>query len=75
MVLYLPVRQNLYHVDLGNYVSYGLKAVSLSIFSIRSITFVSDVTPDKKQIFHLAWLCSIGQLDPNQLLDVIEDFI
>ena len=64
MVLYLAIKQRLYHADIGSYTAYGLPAV-----------FIPDVTTDRREARHLARLCTVGQLDPNQLCDVVEDAI
>lgn len=74
MILYMPVKQHLFHPDIGEYVSYGIIAVRL--FRIRKqIAFVADVDPSAYRVFILAFRCTLCQLDPIHLMDVVEDFL
>lgn len=75
MFLYLPIKQQLYQEDLGNYTSYGIAAWELPTMHRKPCTFVPDVTPNRRDIVRLSWQCTVGQLDPTQLEDVVEDFI
>ena len=75
MVLYLPVKEQLHQDELGDYISYGIAAWKLPALTRKPCAFVSDVTLDKKQAGRLSLPCTIGQLDPRQLMDVVEDFI
>lgn len=75
MFLYLPVKQQLYQEDLGNYTSYGIAAWELPAMHHTPCIFVPDVTPNRRDATRLSWQCTVGQLDPTQLEDVVEDFI
>lgn len=75
MILYLPVKQQLYQEDLGNYTSYGIAAWELPTMQRTPCIFIPDVTQDRKAAKHLSWQCTVGQLDPKQLEDVVEDFL
>lgn len=75
MFLYLPVKQQLYQEDLGNYISYGIAAWKLPTLTRSPCIFIPDVTPDHRAAVHLCRRCTVGQLDPRQLEDVVEDFI
>lgn len=75
MFLYLPVKQQLYQEDLGNYISYGIAAWELPAMHHTLCIFVPDVTPNRRDATRLSWQCTVGQLDPTQLEDVVEDFI
>lgn len=75
MFLYLPVKQQLYQEDLGNYTSYGIAAWALPAMQRTPCVFIPDVTQDRKAAKHLSVQCTVGQLDPKQLEDVVEDFL
>lgn len=74
MILYLPVRQHLFHPDIGNYTSYGIVAIPI-LNCGQSSCFVSDVSVSFAKVAALALRCTVGQLDPTQLEDVVEDFL
>lgn len=75
MFLYLPIKQQLYQEDLGNYTSYGIAAWELPAMQRTPCVFIPDVTQDRKAAEHLSVQCTVGQLDPKQLEDVVEDFL
>lgn len=75
MFLYLPVKQQLYQEDLGNYTSYGIAAWELPAIHRMPCVFIPDVTPDRRAAIHLSRQCTVGQLDPKQLEDVVEDYL
>jgi len=75
MLLYLPVRQFLYHPDIGRYRTYGIAAFELCFARTKRLAFVPDVALCRKDAAHLAAKCTRGQLAPSQLLDVVEDFL
>lgn len=68
MLRYQPVQEELQGAELGTYRSYGIRAVD---DSGAQVAFVSDVSPDPKVAAQIAGLCTVGQLDPEQLRDVI----
>lgn len=75
LVLYLPVKQQLYQEDLGDYQSFGIAAWNFPQLNRKPIVFIPDVTPDRKLAGSLCWHCTWGQLAPKQLIDVVEDSI
>lgn len=75
MFLYFPVRQFLYHPDIGHYKTYGIAAFSVGRRGLRRAGFVSDVTLHAGEAARLALKCTFGQLAPMQLADVVDDFL
>lgn len=75
MFLYFPIKQQLYQEDLGNYVAYGIAAWRIPSLHPSPCAFISDVTLDRRAAVDLCCRCTLGQLDPKQLEDVVEDFI
>jgi len=74
MIFYLPVKQHLFHPDIGDYISYGIAAVRL-FHGWGRISFVADVDTSARKVFSLALSCTWWQLDPVHLMDVVEDFL
>jgi len=74
MTLYLPVKQQLFHPDIGSYTTYGIVAISV-LGRKRKACFVSDVSVSFPKVATLALRCNVGRLDPAQLKDVVEDFL
>jgi len=72
MILYLPVKQHLFHPDIGTYTTYGIAAVPI-LNSKQKACFVNDVAISFTKVAALALRCTAGQLDPAQLEDVVED--
>ncbi len=70
MFRYLPIKESYYSDELGNYISFGIVVLNVS-GSI--ITTVPDVSLDEKFVAELCCECTVNQLDPIHLLDVIED--
>ena len=68
---YVPVQETLEDDDIGTYVTYGLSVRAVE----EEIAFVSDVSTELEEIQQLARVCTEQQLDPEQLPDVIEDFL
>lgn len=75
MYLYIPVKQTLSSPDLGEYSSFAFFAYQITENGAELITSISDVSVDEAVVSVLACRCTAGQLDPRQLLDVVEDFI
>lgn len=75
MYLYIPVKQTLTSPELGQYATFAVSVYQLTESGARFITSVSDVSADEAVVSMLACRCTAGQLDPAQLLDVVEDFI
>ena len=72
MIRYIPVQENLHSENLGEYHSYGICALN---DKNETVAFVSDVSTDPKAAAHIAALCTVGQLDPEQLRDVVLNMI
>lgn len=72
MFQYVPFEESLQSDELGSYISFGIKAVDSSN---RITTSVSDVSTDEAFVADLCNRCTLQQLNPIHLLDVIEDNI
>ena len=72
MFRYVVVQEDLFSPELGWYRSYGIGAENNKG---EQITFVSDVSLEKVFTEEIAKRCTKGQLAPDQLLDVIFNFI
>lgn len=70
MFQFNPFEQILTSPDLGNYRSYGIRAFAEGG---EEVCFVSDVSCDFAFVAALADECTLLQLDPSQLLDVVID--
>lgn len=68
---YIPVQETLTSDELGTYVTYGISVRAVD----EEIAFVSDVSTEFEEIRHLTDVCTAEQLDPEQLSDVLEDFL
>ena len=74
MIFYLPVKQQLFHPDIGSYATYGIMAISI-LGRKRKTCFVSDVSVWFTKVAALALRCNVDRLEPAQLEDVVEDFL
>lgn len=74
MFSYQVIEENLYHVDIGSYFSYGLRVIFLSYGIYKEVQRISDISTDEKKVILFAEICTKNQLSPIHLLDVIEDF-
>lgn len=75
MYLYQVIRENLYNVDIGSYVSFGLKIYYINDRVAQEACTISDICIDEKKIRKLAAACNREQLSPLHIFDVIEDFL
>ena len=57
------------------YTSFGIAAYSTSHGRHRKLRFISDVSVDPVRVLRLAARCTACQLDPSQLMDVVEDLL
>lgn len=73
MVLYIPIKRQLYHRDLGSYTTYGIAAWVLPACPKTARVIVPDVSPDWRFTAALALHCTAARLDPAHLQDVVED--
>ena len=58
--------------ELGTYVSFAIQTVHVEETVIST---VSDVSTELEEVQRLAELCTQRELDPEQLPDIIEDFL
>lgn len=72
---YHCVMERLYHPACGAYTSFGIAAYSTSHGRHRKLRFISDVSVDPVRLLRLAARCTAFQLDPSQLMDVVEDLL
>lgn len=72
MFRYIPFEETLYSDEFGSYISFGIKAVDDLNNSIIS---VSDVSTNESAVTDLCRHCTLYQLHPIHLLDIIDDFI
>ena len=72
MFQYLPFAEHLHSDELGEYDTYGIKAVDAAGKVLES---VSDVSLDGEFVTELCRKCTENQLHPIHLMDVIEDHI
>jgi hypothetical protein len=72
---YHCVMERLYHPACGAYASFGIAACSTSHGRHRKLRFISDVSVDPVRVLRLAARCTAYQLDPSQLMDVVEDLL
>lgn len=61
--------------DIGCYISYGIEAVERSAGSVISLLHIPDVSVSPDEVAELVCRCNQCELDPDQLMDVVEDFI
>jgi len=73
MFVYDCVMEKLYDPYIGEYTSFGIAAYSTSQGRRQRVSFISDVSVDADKVARLAELCTAGQLEPCQLMDVVED--
>lgn len=71
---YFPVKQTQDSLEMNRkYVTYGIDVFQISNDHTREIDFCSDVSLDRDYVVALAYQCTVGQLNPIHLLDVILD--
>lgn len=73
MYFYRSKKQKLYDPELGQHVSFGIGV--WKPFAAAPVLFIPDVSLDGKAVRRLALRCTLCQLDPLHLWDVVEDFI
>ena len=69
--VYLPIKEILFTQELGQYCTYGIEVLERGVLHSK----ISDISTDKNFVADLARRCTLGQLDPIHLLDVIEDLL
>ena len=71
MTLFLPIREKLFHEELGEYVTYGIKAYQ----NTNMITNVSDVSTNFFFTLNLCVKFTFLKLSPCHLNDVLSDLL
>lgn len=74
MYLYWVKKQKLFHPDIGDYMSFGIGVWKLCV-GTKPILFIPDISTDGRAVARLALRCTVGGLDPSQLMDIVEDFL
>lgn len=72
MFRYFPFPESLQSDEFGAYISFGIKVFDSSG---REIASVSDVSVNKEFVADLCRRCTLYQLYPIHLYDVIEDHL
>ena len=72
---YHCVMERLYHPACGAYTSFGIAAYAASHGRHQKLRFISDVSVDPVRVLRLAARCTACQLEPSQLMDVVEDLL
>lgn len=75
MYLYCAHKEMLFSTYIGNYISYGIEVIYLTNQERKEVLRFSDVSPNEIKVKKVAELCTKEQIEPNQLCDVIEDYI
>lgn len=73
MYFYQVIKEEFYHEDIGDYVTFGLKVVFATYGVYSEILKISDISTDKNSVVKLADLCNRNQVSPLHILDVIQD--
>ena len=75
MYQYLPIEEQLFSADLGDYHSFGIVAFKICGGKRQQEAFASDVSTDRDFVEELAERCTAAQLDPIHLKDIVLDSI
>lgn len=70
---YIPLKEDLYSADIGNYQTFGILAFDQIGDEWREVARISDVSVDLQFVADLCARCNEGQLSPIHLRDVVED--
>ena len=73
MYLYLPIAEYGAEDTLGCYLTFGLEIYDTAGEQVRRLKTVSDVSVDAATACTIARDCTLEQLDPCHLSDVLED--
>lgn len=69
---YKAVKGKYYTPESGNYTAYGISVYRVGLRAKR-VLFMPDVSVYRTHAVKLARDCTLGQLDPAQLNDVVQD--
>lgn len=75
MYFYCTYKEMLFSPYIGLYVSFGITALYGTPREREKVLQISDVSPNEIKVKRIAELCTKEQLEPNQLSNVIEDYI
>ena len=75
MVSYQAIKENFENDELGSYVSYSIAAFKIENQKRKQLTYIADVFTNKYLAEKYAQLFSQMELDPEQLIDVVNDII
>ncbi|MCD8238025.1 MAG: DUF6514 family protein [Clostridiales bacterium] len=75
MYLYIPIKESLRNSYIGKYTSYGIECIEIKAGQANQTAFISDISVDFDFTADLALKCTLGQLSPCHLADVVEDEI
>ena len=75
MYLYLPIAQRGEEEALGSYLTFGLEIYETAGEQVRRLKTVSDVSVDAATACAIARDCTLEQLEPCHLYDVLEDHL
>lgn len=73
MLQYLPVKENLFSLEFGPYISFGIHVFRVTSSGREELDFLSDISTDYAFVSALAGCCTQAQLDPVHLIDVVID--
>ena len=74
MFEYIPVREDLFSKELGNYTAFGIK-VLLVVDEKYEIGIASDVSDDYLVAERIAKYCNRKQVSPLDLLNTVSIFV
>ena len=75
MFQYLPIQNELFSPEIGQYRAFGLRVLRVRDEQDEEVMLLPDVSTDFAFTLRLASLFTERQLDPVHLLDVIVDSI
>lgn len=74
-ITYQVIKENHNHEDIGNYISYGIAAVSVQGNKAIIIDAVSDIFVDYQRAKNFIHICNKNKLLIEHLYDVIDDVV
>lgn len=75
MYYYHCVKEERHLPEVGRYTTFGITALSHTKGRWRKLFYVADVSLDHSMVQELARKCTVLQLSPCHLMDVVEDAI
>lgn len=73
-VFYFPIEQKLtLPEDEIQYMSYGLCVYQILGYSAIQVGYLPDISCDRRFVYELAYRCTVNQLSPIHLFDVVLD--